>query len=283
VVAALPLFGAFVLGLGTRRWLRRHFERLFRLQMTLVGGLAVLAGWSFELSVRNVAAVVILLVSQVTAVVLAATLFRSRRDGPLLAFAMYGNPTFWALPVAAATLGSKAAVFIVAYDMLTQPRIALAVKLLRSRAPVEQSARSALADYAPTAGAVAGLLLGLMFPAPPGRAAIVSGIGIAMAIFGSLLLGVAWPRDWVGRSAARLSLRGLALHLTFVPSVLLVVTLLGFRLPEAVWILALGPLPVSLVSFARLYGYSTRTAATGLALSVGLAVALLPVAVALGG
>jgi hypothetical protein len=94
---------------------------------------------------------------------------------------------------------------------------------------------------------------------------------------------VAWPRDWIGRSSARLSLRGLALHLSFVPSVLAIVTLLGMSLPGAAWILAFGPLPVSVVAFARLYGYSTRTAATAFALSVAVALALLPVAVALGG
>jgi hypothetical protein len=54
-------------------------------------------------------------------------------------------------------------------------------------------------------------------------------------------------------------------------------------LPGAAWILAFGPLPVSIVAFARLYGYSTRTAATGLALSIVAALALLPVAAALGG
>ena len=29
VAVARPLFGAFVLGLGTRRWLRRHLARLY--------------------------------------------------------------------------------------------------------------------------------------------------------------------------------------------------------------------------------------------------------------
>jgi hypothetical protein len=284
VVAALPLFGAFVLGLGSRRWLQRHFALLFRAQVGLgMGVLAVLAGWSFELSVRNVAAVGVLLCAQLAAVALGARLFREQDDGPLLAFGMFGNPTFWSLPVAAVTLGPGAGVFIVAYDMLTQARIALGVKLLRRRAPIEQSPRSALVDYAPTAGAVTGILLGRFITAPDAVATVVTALGIAMALVGSLLLGVAWPREWFGRCAARLSLRGLALHLTFVPSVLAAATLLGLGLPGAAWILALGPLPVSVVSFARLYGYSTRTAATGLALSVASALALLPVAVAAGG
>ena len=280
MVAALPLFGAFVLGLGSRRWLQRYFALLFRAQLGVgMGVLAVLAGWSFELSVRNVTAVGVLLGTQLAAVALAARLFRARTDGPLVAFGMFGNPTFWSLPVAAVTLGPGAAVFIVAYDMLTQARIALGVKLLRSRAPIEQSPRSALADYAPTAGAVTGVLIGRLVTAPEEVATVVTGLGIAMALVGSMLLGVAWPREWFGRCAARLSLRGLALHLTFVPSVLAVSTLVGLDLPGAAWILALGPLPVSIVSFARLYGYSTRTAATGLALSVVSALALLPVAV----
>jgi hypothetical protein len=48
---------------------------------------------------------------------------------------MFGNPTFWTAPVAAATLGAEAAVFVIAYDMLTQARIAVGVKYLRRRAP----------------------------------------------------------------------------------------------------------------------------------------------------
>jgi len=284
VIVALPLFGAFVLGLGSRRWLQRHFALLFRAQFALgMGLLALLSGWSFDLTARNVAAVGVLLAAQVSAVALAGRLFKKRADGPLLAFSMYGNPTFWSLPVAAVALGAEAAVFIVAYDMLTQPRIALGIRLLRGRAPIEQSPRTALADYAPTAGAVTGLLIGLVVEAPAIAAAVVTALGIAMALVGSLLLGVAWPREWVGRCATRLSLRGLALHLTFVPAVLATATLLGLQLPGAAWILALGPLPVSIVSFARLYGYSTRTAATGLALSFATALALLPVAIAIGG
>ena len=49
------------------------------------------------------------------------------------------------------------------------------------------------------------------------------------------------------------------------------------------WILAFGPVPLSVVSFAQLYGYSPRTAATGLALSVTAAIALLPLSLTLGG
>jgi hypothetical protein len=284
VVVALPLLGAFVLGLGTRRWLQRHFAVLFRAQVGVgMAVLAVLAGWSFELSLHNLAGLGVLLAAQVSAVALAARLFRQRKDGPLVAFGLFGNPTFWSLPVAAVTLGADAAVFVVAYDMLTQPRIALGLKLLRSRAPIEQSTRSAFADYAPTAGAVAGVLLGRIVVAPDDVATVVSGLGIAMAMVGTLILGVAWPREWFGRCATRLSLRGLALHLTFVPAVLAVSVLLGLAVPPAAWILALGPLPLSVVSFARLYGYSTRTAATGLALSFALALALLPIALAAGG
>jgi len=113
-----------------------------------------------------VAALAVLLCTQLFAIGLAARVFREREEGPLLAFAMFGNPTFWSLPVAAVTLGPEAAVFLVVYDMLTQARIAAGVRLLRRRAPVEQSARSAFADYAPTAAAVAGVVLGRVVPAP---------------------------------------------------------------------------------------------------------------------
>ena len=78
-----------------------------------------------------------------------------------------------------------------------------------------------------------------------------------------------------------IALRGLALHWTLVAAVLAVATLAGVDLPGAVWILALGPIPLSVVSFARLYGYSPRTAATGLALSVAGAIALLPISLTL--
>jgi len=62
VVAALPLFGAFLVGLSARRWLQRHISLLFRLQLAGgIGVLSVLAGWSFDVSVRNVAAIGVLL------------------------------------------------------------------------------------------------------------------------------------------------------------------------------------------------------------------------------
>ena len=66
-----------------------------------------------------------------------------------------------------------------------------------------------------------------------------------------------------------------------MPAVLAVATLAGVDLPGAVWILALGPVPFSVVSFAQLYGYSPRTAATGLALSIFAAIALLPLSLTL--
>jgi hypothetical protein len=75
--------------------------------------------------------------------------------------------------------------------------------------------------------------------------------------------------------------RALAVHLTLVPAVLGAATLTGIDLPPAVWILALGPIPTSVVSFAQVYGYSPKTAATGLAISIGAAIALLPLALAI--
>ena len=91
-----------------------------------------------------------------------------------------------------------------------------------------------------------------------------------MAGVGALLLGVAWPRA-LDRHAAGGdgAARAWRCTCTSCPRVLALATLAGIDLPGAVWILALGPIPTSVVSFARLYGYSPRTAATGLALSVG--------------
>ena len=255
---------------------------LFRVHLAGgIGLLSVLAGWSFELNVRNVGAIAVLLFAQLLSVSIAARVFRRRTDGPLIAFWMYGNPTFWTAPVAAAALGAEAAVFVIAYDMLTQARIALGVRYLRRRAPRPQSRGTALTDYAPTYAAVTGLLVGLVLPAPEIVDTFVAGLGIVMAGVGALLLGVAWPRRWIGKPQVAIALRGLALHWTLVAAVLAAASLAGVDLPGAVWILAFGPIPFSMVSFAQLYGYSPRTAATGLVLSVAGAIALLPISLTL--
>jgi hypothetical protein len=270
------------MGLSARRWLQRHIRLLFRLQLAGgIGLLSVLAGWSFDLNVRNVAAIAVVLFAQLLSVSVAAWLFRRRTDGPLISFWMYGNPTFWTAPVAAAALGAEAAVFVIAYDMLTQARIALGVRYLRRHAPKSQSRGTALADYAPTYAALAGLLLGIVLPAPDIIDTFVAGLGIVMAGVGALLLGVAWPKRWIGPPQIANALRGLALHWTLVAAVLAAATLVGVDLPGAVWILAFGPIPLSVVSFAQLYGYSPRTAATGLALSIAGAIALLPISLTL--
>jgi hypothetical protein len=127
--------------------------------------------------------------------------------------------------VAAVTLGAEAAVFVAAYDMLTQPRIALGSEAAQN--PIEQSKRSALADYAPTAGAVAGVLLGRAIEAPPTLATIVTALGIAMSILGAILLGAAWPREWYGRCATQISLRGLALSIASALALLPVAVAVG--------------------------------------------------------
>jgi len=285
VTAAIPLFGAFLAGLGTRRWLQQHITLLFRLQLAGgIGLLSVLAGWSFDISVRNVAAIGVLLVAQLTSGALAARVFRKRTDGALFSFWMFGNPTFWTAPVAAAALGAEAAVFVIAYDMLTQARIAVGVRHMRSHAPKTQSARTALADYAPTICAMSGLALGIVFPAPDVVDSVVAGLGIVMAIAGFLLLGVSWPRNrWTGVPQASMTIRALALHFTVVPALLGIAVLAGVDLPGAVWLLAFGPIPTSVVSFSQVYGYSPRTAATGLAMSIGCAIALLPLSLTLAG
>jgi predicted permease len=196
---------------------------------------------------------------------------------------MYGNPTFWTAPVAAATLGAEAAVFVIAFDMLTQARIAVGVKYLRRRAPRSQSARTALADYAPSIGAVAGLAVGGVITAPAVVDTLVAALGIVMAGVGFLLLGVSWPKRWIGRPQILMTLRGLSLHYTIVPSILGLATLAGVDLPGAVWLLAFGPIPTSVVSFAQVYGYSPKTAATGLAISIACAIVLLPLSLTLAG
>ena len=67
-----------------------------------------------------------------------------------------------------------------------------------------------------------------------------------------------------------------------MPAVLGVAALAGLAIPAGLWVLVLGPFPISTLSFARVYGYSDRQAATGLAVSVIVALALLPLALAIG-
>ena len=207
VVVALPIFGAFVLGLGARRWLQRYFAVLFRAQFALgMGLLAALSGWSFDVTLRNVAALAVLLVAQVSAVVVAERLFRDRTDGPLIAFGMFGNPTFWSLPVAAVTLGAGGR------------RVHRGVRHAHAAA---DRARGQAAAHARARGAVAeqrarrlragrrGRRRPAVRPARrrPRRWSRRSSraLGIAMSLVAALLLGVAWPREWIG--AARRSSR----------------------------------------------------------------------------
>jgi hypothetical protein len=66
-----------------------------------------------------------------------------------------------------------------------------------------------------------------------------------------------------------------------LPGWLLIAALAGVDVPAGAWVLALGPLPLASLLFARLYGYSARFAAAGLVISAALATALLPLASAL--
>ena len=280
---ALSLAGGFAVGFALRSWLQRYFAVAFRTQFVLgLGSLAVLAGWSFDGGVGDVATLGLLLAAQMSAVLLGVWLFRRRREAPTLAFGMYGNPTMWSLPIAAAAFGPRAAVVLAAYDMLTMPRIALAVRLLRRRAPIPQAPRTAITDYAPTMGALAGVLLGRFVEAPETIPGIVAVGGTVVASSSALLLGVAWPRgNWLKRHELGLSAKALALHLSFVPGILLAASLAGLAIPPALWVLVLGPFPMATLSFSRLYGFSARQAASGLALSTASALALLPLTLTL--
>jgi hypothetical protein len=281
VAFTLPILGGFALGLAARRAWQRHFALVFRLNTAAgLAVLALLAGWSFDGGAGGLAVLGVILAAQLAAVVFGAWVFRRHADAPLLSFALYGNPSFWAVPVSAALFGPRAAVVIATYDMLTQPRVAGVVRFMRRRAPIPQAARTGLVDYAPTACAVAGLALGHVAPAPDVIAQIVVVLGTALAVVGAMLLGLGWPQGgWLGRPERTIVGRLLAVHLTVVPALLGLAAVAGVDVPAAAWILALGPVPLSMLSFARLYGYSSRLAACALATSMAVALALLPVAV----
>ena len=285
VAFTLPILGGFALGLVVRRAWQQHFAFAFRLNTGAgLAVLAFLAGWSFDGGAGSVVALAVILAAQLTAVATGAWLFRREPDGPLLSFALYGNPGFWAVPVTAALFGPREAVIIAAYDMLTQPRIATAVRFLRSRAPIPQTPRTGLVDYAPTALAVTGLVFGAFVTAPPAVAQVVVVMGTVLAAVGAALLGLGWPQGrWLRRPGPGVVAKLLAVHLTLVPALLAAAALSGVAVPAGAWVLALGPMPVSMLSFARLYGYSAGLAARATAFSVALALALLPVASWLAG
>jgi hypothetical protein len=281
VAFALPILGGFAFGLAVRGAWQRHFALVFRLNTAAgLAVLAFLAGWSFQGGAAGLAILGVILAAQVTAVVAGAWLFRRHDDAPLLSFALYGNPGFWAVPMTAALFGPRAAVVIATYDMLTQPRIAAGVRFLRARAPIAQAARTGLVDYAPTALAVAGLAFGRLQPAPGLVPETVVVLGTVLAVVGAMLLGLGWPQaGWLRTPDRGLVARLLAVHLTLVPGLLIGAALAGVDVPAGAWVLALGPLPLSMLSFARLYGYSSRLAAFALATSIAIATGLLPVAV----
>jgi hypothetical protein len=268
-------------GLAVRGLWQRHFALVFRLNTAAgLALLAFLAGWSFQAGAGGVVALGVILAAQVTAVAAGAWAFRRHADAPLLSFALYGNPSFWAVPVTAVLFSPRAAVVIATYDMLTQPRVAAALRFMRRRAPVPQAARTGLVDYAPTACAVTGLAFGQLQPAPGVVPQVVVVLGTVLAALGAMLLGLGWPRGgWLGAAERRLVVRLLALHLTLFPALLLLAALAGVDVPDGAWVLALGPVPLSMLAFARLYGYSSRLAACALSVSMAIAVALLPLAV----
>jgi hypothetical protein len=283
VLVLVPILAGFSVGLAARSLLQGHFAVVFRAKTLGIAVVAFLAGWSFEGAPGSLAGLGVLLAAQVGAVLVGAWVFRARRDGPLLTFALYGNAGFWSVPVAGATLGTRAAVVLAAYDMLTQPRMAITLRLMRSRAPIPQPGGTAFVDYAPMAMAVAGLLVGRFLPVPAGVPQLVVVLATVLSVVAAVVVGVAWPSQArPARPQLALAARAIALHLALVPGVLLAASLGGLQVPAGAWILALGPLPVSLLSFARLYGYSARLAVCALAGSVALALALLPLAVWLG-
>jgi predicted permease len=241
--------------------------------------LALLAGWSFDGSPGGIVALAVLLAAQLTAVGAGALLFRRHDEGPLMSFSLYGNPGFWSVPVTAAVFGSRAAVVIATYDLLTQPRVVLGMRLMRARAPTPQRARTAAVDYSPTVAAVSGLLLGRVVAAPPAVPEAVVILGTVMSGVGAVMLGLAWPCErWIRRGECRLVGRVLAVHLTVVPGALLGASLIGVGIPDGAWILALGPLPISSLALARVFGFSPRLAACGISISMGVAAALIPLA-----
>ena len=84
------------------------------------------------------------------------------------------------------------------------------------------------------AGAVAGVVLGRFVEAPSSLPDVVTIAGTVLAASSAALLGLAWPGGrWLRRPELGLAGKALALHLTFVPGVLLAASLAGLAIPPA--------------------------------------------------
>jgi hypothetical protein len=58
---------------------------------------------------------------------------------------------------------------------------------------------------------VAAVAFGRVVAAPDAIATVVTVLGVVMAGVGALLLGVAWPREWIDRASAVTAARALSL------------------------------------------------------------------------
>ena len=279
---ALSLAGGFAVGFALRAWLQRYFAVAFRTQFALgIGSLAVLAGWAYQGGVSDLLALGLLLAAQIASVLLGAWLFRHRREGPMLAFGMFGNPTMWSLPIAAAGFGARggrARRLRHAHAAADRARRPAAAAAGADPAAGEDRADRLRADGRRGGGRRAGAVRGGALLAPGRRDDRGDGAGrvergaagprvarralAAAAGAGAGREGAgAAPDVRAGRAAGRVAGRA--------------------GDPAGAVGARARPFPMATLSFSRLYGFSARQAASGLALSTVVAVALLPLALAL--
>ena len=277
-----PLAASFLAGLACRRARPGLFPLVFRAQLVVLAStMTFLAGWTFDGRGAAYGAMALLVAVDLAALGAGALLVRRGTVPPVAAASAPANTGFWSIPVAGALYGPAGAAFAVVHDTLGAIRGAVIVRLLRRHAPVRPPARSALVDYLPQAGLVAGLLVGTV-ATPPDAGAGLRVLGLVLGGSGFALLGMAMPTRWPERADWAGAVPSLGLRFGLAAAAFAVASLAGMSLPGAAWVVALAPTPFAVVAFAHLYGYRREQAATVALLSVPIALVLLPVVARLG-
>ena len=264
-------------GLVLRRWTPPSFAAVFRgQQLVILLPLALLSGWALRWKPNEILVLAAVLAAELLAV--GTAIMWARRGGePMLAVAAASNTTFWSVPVAATLVAPAQVVLLAVYDTVVAVRGAVQIRFLRRRSAIRHSRRSVVADFAKPLGLALGLSLGLLSPAPTWAPVAVTRLGQVSGVLGIGILVLALPATLPGRAALRRAAPAIALRFGFTSAALGLLLLTSVPVPPVTWVIATAPAPFNTVALARLYGYSTETAAACVLITVAVSAVMLPV------
>jgi hypothetical protein len=188
------LGAAFLVGFIFRDRLERRYRLIYRGQALLIGApLGFIAGWTFETRASSLLTLLALLPTELAVIAFAVRLATVDRISPVHAVSATSNSGFWAIPIAGTLFGPNGAAFAIVYDIIGVLRPLLILRILRKSAPEPPSRTSALADYAPDAALLIGLVLGVLTQPPELARDVLSIMAIGLGLIGFALLGAAMP------------------------------------------------------------------------------------------